>query len=421
MARQTVARQSRKVKFSAAFITTVVRGGIAGRWTDTESSLRVKATNRGGQCYLDKKVNGKPVTFTPKDSGGRTLQNTAALWTLPRAREWAKGVVVDISRGVEPAPKAATAASPSVLFSALGSAYLERYAKTHTPSATTAETYGVKYANAVLGSMAPADIDADAADRLKDHYAGSPANARKAWAAAQRVQDTAMSDGLTKINIFRAMKGPKPPSARIRYPRLEDLAAIDQACLATKGVGSDLIRFLMRLPLRVDAAASLTWGEVDLEHREIVLQAGDGRNPEDAERLHLPSLAAELLAERKPQYTKPQDLVFASDSKQNQGGKFSGWSRLYDRLRTCSGVGGWSAHDFRRSCLSLVAEHRPEISEKALGRLLTHARSSTNTGVKKVYQQTRGFKAMQLAAQAWDELLRIALADNAAALRRVGK
>jgi integrase len=327
-------------------------------------------------------------------------------------------VVVDVARGVAPAPE--RSAPRGSTFDTFAALYLEKFARTH-PSATSvrSEGFGVKYATAVLGGLALGEIDAKAAAQLKARYASSPANARKAWGTASRVLAMAVERGLVDVNIFAAMKAPKAPASKARFPRLEDLPVIERACLETKGVGAEIVRFLMRLPLRPDTAASLTWAEVDLARGELNLRPGAGRKFSGEQRLPLPSLAAELLADRWPDNPKPRGLVFGSDSKTNPGGKFSGWSGLYGRLRARS-VGGWSGHDFRRSCVSLVAELRPDISEEALDRLLTHAQSSTNAGVKRTYQRAQGFAAMRAAADAWDEILRGALAANVVPLRRTG-
>jgi integrase len=163
------------------------------------------------------------------------------------------------------------------------------------------------------------------------------------------------------------------------------------------------------MPLRLNAAASLTWGEVNLESREVRLSAGDGRKVQGQQRLPLPSLAVDMLREIEPAASLPDGLVFPSASPRNRGGRYSGWSQTVSRLRARSGVPNWTPHDFRRAAVSLVAELRPDIDETALDRWLTHKASSTNSGVKAVYQRAQGFTKMRAAADAWDEILRGAL------------
>jgi integrase len=408
MATDTVARQSRRVKLSKTFVREVVTGKRPGKWTDTESPLRIKATATGGQYFVDKKVNGRPVTITPKGADGRPLADAAKLWTLEQAREWAKGVVVDLARGVAPTPEARSLET----FEKVAEAYMEQYAKTHTPTSTRSEQQGLDSALSLLGKKLPADIDALAAKALKEAFIASPAVARKAWGAASRVMDLAVDRGLTEVNVFRSLRAPKPPRPKSRHPKLHELAAIEQACVEYQGTGAEIVRFALRLPLRAGAIASLTWGEVDLDNRELHLRAGSGRKFADGQRLPLPSLAAELLESRKPEEPDPEALVFGSENPKNLGGQFSGWSKLHVRLRKRSGVRDWSIHDFRRACVSLVAEHRPDISEESLDRLLTHSQSSTQNGVKAVYQRSSGFLGMRQAADAWDSILRSALAQN---------
>lgn len=404
MATDTVARQSRRVKFSKTFVREVVTGKRPGKWTDTESPLRIKATATGGQYFVDKKVNGKPRTVTPKGADGRPLADTAKLWTLEQAREWAKGVVVDLARGVAPTPEARSLET----FEKVAEAYMEQYAKTHAPKSLLSEGEGLKSANRVLGKLLPADIGVAEARALKEMYGSSPAISRKAWGAASRVLDLAVDLELADANVFRSLKAPKPPRPKSRHPRLDELAAIEQACSDYGGVGGDIIRFALRLPLRAGAIASLTWSEVNLDNRELHLRAGNGRKFADGQRLPLPSLAAELLQARRPADPDPEALVFPGA----RGGQFSGWSKLHVRLRKRSGVRDWSIHDFRRACVSLVAEHRPDISEESLDRLLTHNQSSTQGGVKGTYQRSSGFLGMRQAADAWDSLLRSAIAPN---------
>jgi len=404
MAADTVARQSRRVKFSKTFVREVVTGKRPGKWTDSESPLRIKATTSGAQYFVDKKVNGRPVTITPKGADGRPLADAAKIWSLEEARAWARGVVVDLSRGVAPTP-----ATRSVeTFEKLGEVYISLYAKTHAPKSVLSEGEGLKSANRVLGKLLPAGIGVAEARALKEMYSASPAISRKAWGAASRVLDLAVDRGLADVNVFRSLKAPKPPRPKSRHPKLHELAAIEQACIEYGGVGGDIIRFGLRMPLRAGAIASLTWGEVDLENAELHLRAGSGRKFADAQRLPLPALALELLQARRPADPAPEALVFPGA----RGGVFSGWSKLHVRLRKRSGVRDWSIHDFRRACVSLVAEHRPDISEEALDRLLTHSQSSTQSGVRGTYQRACGFAGMRAAAAAWDDLLRSTLAQN---------
>ena len=59
----------------------------------------------GAQYFVTRKVDGKPVDVYPRDDAGHILKNTARLWTLAQAREWARAIVVDMTRGVDHTPQ----------------------------------------------------------------------------------------------------------------------------------------------------------------------------------------------------------------------------------------------------------------------------------------------------------------------------
>ena len=413
MAESKSTRQSRRRKFSRAFIKSVLSGEQPGRWTDSESPLKIKSTATGAQFFTDRKVNGRPVTITPKGADGRVLKDAARVWTLEEARTWARGVAADLARGVDPQPKPSAPSAP-VTFGELAEEYLEGYAKGHTPKSVQTEGFGLSKATEVLGARPLSTLDATLARALADRYQSKPAVARLAWGAASRVTDLAVERALVTSNPFRGLKAPKPPRAKSRYPRLPELAQIDRAAESYGGIGGDIVRFALRLPLRAGTLASLTWGEVDLEARELRLRPGPGRKFSGEQRLPLPELAVELLQDRRPADPGPEALVFPG----KDGGQFSGLSKTVDRIRSRCGVTDWSLHDFRRSMVSLVAECRPDISESALDRLLTHAQSSTQSGVKAVYQRASGMAGMRLAVDAWDAILRGALVGNVVQLRR---
>ena len=373
--------------------------------SDKGSPLRLKVTQRGAKIYqIVRRIDGKTRTLKIGD---------AALLTLEQARREAKRLAAEIELGIDPAgkrrAKKAEAKKAEIIFSEVAERYISAYTKTHTTESAKAESRAARRAAAVFANLPPAAVDVAAVKRLRDSYAYSPSELRKVFGAAKRVMDLAVDEGLVERNVFLGITPPKPPKARSNYPGLADLAAIWRACVATRGTGARIIRFLIAMPLRLNAAASLTWGEVNMNSRELRLSAGDGRKVQEQQRLPLPGLAVELLREVEPAAPLPDHLVFPSASPRNTGGRYSGWSQTVARLRARSGVSSWTPHDFRRAAVSLVAELRPDIDETALDRWLTHKASSTNSGVKAVYQRAQGFTKMRAAADAWDEILRGAL------------
>jgi len=87
----------------------------------------------------------------------------------------------------------------------------------------------------------------------------------------------ALQKGLVKANPFKAVKAPERPVSRDRHPTLTELAVIDAAAAADGSAGAQLMRFILHTGLRVTAAASLKWSEVDLESAELKLEPVAGR------------------------------------------------------------------------------------------------------------------------------------------------
>jgi len=412
MTKQSLA--CRVEKFTRTNLTALLKSAPAGRKISEQASpLTLKVTTAGGQWIVVKKLAGKVVTFTPKTPDGTVIRNAANVWTPEQARDWARGVVGDLAKGLDPVP----AKRPVVpTFVELGAEHLAHYVRSAAANSIKARRRGLRDAAAVLPAGPVTEVDISAAARLQSAYPQSPAKASQAWIAAKEVMRLAVVQGLVASNPFGALKAPKRPAGRTRYPRLEQLAAIERACREEGSVGAEIIRFVMRLPLRLGAATTLTWAEVDLESRELRLAPSEGRKFKAGQRLPLPDLAAELLAARRPPAPAPGDLAFPTIN----GTPPANWSRLYARLHRLSGVAGWSAHDFRRAMVSITAELRPDISEVHLDRLLTHSASSTNGGIKGVYQRASGFEGMRLACNGWDSLLRAALGSDRVQPRGTG-
>ncbi|MFN2165886.1 MAG: tyrosine-type recombinase/integrase, partial [Anaerolineae bacterium] len=277
--------------------------------------------------------------------------------------------------------------------------HLADYARRAQPSSVVARRYGISYALPHLGKLQVTEIGIDHALALRDAFPGSPSKATKAWIAATEILALALSRGLVQANPFKAVKAPERPQSRDRHPSLAELARIEAAALADDSVGADLVRFVFRTGLRVQAAASLQWSEVDLDNAELRLAPAAGRKFKQTLRLPLGASAVELL--RKTARTEGTDLVFPGRDRRGAPAQFRSWNWLYGRLRKASGVADWSAHDFRRALVSLTAEHRPDINVVALDRLLGHTGGGTLGTVAGVYQRSSMLVQMLEAVDAW--------------------
>jgi integrase len=87
----------------------------------------------------------------------------------------------------------------------------------------------------------------------------------------------------------------------------------------------------------------------------------------------------------------------------------SGWNWLKRELDRRSGVAEWRLHDFRRSIVSICAEHGTDIG--TLDTLLNHSSSATRGGIVGVYQRATLLEPRGVMAL-WNRLLWEALADR---------
>jgi integrase len=325
MAEETLARRSRSIKVTRSFIHQIVASPpAAALWTDVASPLRVRSTQHGAQYVVVKKVGGKVWTITPRGADGRRIQDTACLWTLEEARSWVHGVVADLIEGRD--PNRSPEAVPT--FRELAEGHPERYTRTAAPASVLVRRYGLRHTVPILGDMPVDQIDIRTAMALKGAEL-SPANAHKAWSLAIATLNLAQERCLVTSNPFRTVRGPKRPQSRDRFPGLTELARIEEACLGDDSTAAEITQFLLRLPLRRQAAETLTWGEVDLDKGELRLSPGAGRKFKAGQTIPLPAMAIELLRERHSPEAAPSDLVFAVRC-------WAQGTRLSELLHTCA-------------------------------------------------------------------------------------
>lgn len=414
---KSTAAPSRKVKFTAAFVSKVVRGELDGEHGDSVTPLRIRRTSTGAQYLVRKKVAGKLISVTARDVHGTPIADAAKLWTLAEARTWARGVVADLTRG-KPPVRREKPASDVVTFATLAAELLESYATEARPNSLKVRTLGVRDLQPLIGNMAVTDIKARDAVRAREAFNGKGrAVAQRAWVAAGWVMSHAVERELADGNPFGKgnVRPPARPAARARYPKLPELVAIDQAAAEVGTVGADVIRFAMRCPLRVGAITTLAWGEIDLAAGQIRLAVQAGRKFQSEQRIPLSGLAVELLAAIKGDREPPADAyVFPGPN-----GPIKGLTATYKRIQALTGFGGWSIHDFRRSVPSILMEmEEPGCDAYDLDRWLGHSVSSSLGSVGATYQRGDTFRPAKRAADAWDNVLRVALAPNVVSIRR---
>lgn len=398
---------SRVAKFNKATVARLIDVGIPGRNIREDASPLVLRTTAGGASWsVMRKVNGRMRTFSMTGPDGAAVKNSANTVPPEAARRWALGIVGELAQGNDPMPGRRPAGTD---FVTVAEQHLAEYRGKARPSSVVAREYGIRYALPTLGRLSVDEIGTEHVLAL--HAAcDTPSKATKAHIAVTEVLAFAMRRGLVPTNIAKAVPAPERPAARDRYPSLPELARIEGAAIEDGSVGAQLIRFCLRTGVRATAAASLRWSEIDLDNAEMKLAPEPGRKFTTTVRLPLTDSAAAML--RETERTEGTDLVFPGRDRHGNPAQFRSWDALYRRLRKASGVDGWSAHDFRRSMVSITAEHAPEVNVVALDRALGHTGGATLGNVAGVYQRSSMMPQMRAALAAWDRLLVAAFGGN---------
>jgi integrase len=362
-------------------------------------------------------VDYKPHGFNPATgnrwSRVRMKLGDAMTMPLPDARTAARAVKLEVAQGRDPHAEkrdaraqaiAARAVKPMTLAKALD-AYEKDVLARREPSETS-RRQAIHYAKKAIalmeaGELAVDWLDISAVRKLIRTMEGSAAEVRHVYGALSRFCDWMVEEeqGWIEANPCDALprrKRPKAGKSRDHVPSLAELKSV-WATVAAEPM-RDLVRFLLLVPLRRDEAAGLSWSEVDLDRKRIVVDGGRMKNGESHE-LPLAEQAFAILAARRPANMKRGDLVFPS----GEGKPFDGWNRLLTRIRKALEQGDaardarFNVHDIRRA----FASHLPErFDENLLDLMLAH-RPASRSGSGAAYQKAKRLNERPAVMAAW--------------------
>jgi integrase len=248
--------------------------------------------------------------------------------------------------------------------------------------------------------------------RLLNDYIARPATHRQLHGAISRLYGWARSQELVPANPAEHIKTTTAP-ARERALTLHELAQVWGAAEQLEPLYRDLVHLMITTGQRRAEVAGITWGEIDLTRALWTLPARRTK----ARRQHaipLPDLAVACLRARRDAFKRlprPDDLVLPTIGRDgNTIAPVSGWNWLKRELDRRVGIPPWHLHDFRRSLVTICAEHGADVA--VLDSLLNHASSATRGGVIGVYQRATLIEPMRKLMALWNALLADALDDN---------
>jgi integrase len=155
---------------------------------------------------------------------------------------------------------------------------------------------------------------------------------------------------------------------------------------------SDVVRLLLLTGQRRNEIGKLTWGEVDLARKQIILAPARTKNSRQHE-LPLSAQALAILA-RQPRRNS-SEFVFGKRG-------FTNWDGAKQELDQRIGIAPWRLHDLRRSCATHLGELGvlPHVIEQALNHV-----SGAKAGVAGIYNKSKMIDAVRDALQRWADAL----------------
>jgi integrase len=224
------------------------------------------------------------------------------------------------------------------------------------------------------------------------------------WARAREITDTP-----NPVRLLPRGARPGKPKPRHRALVLGELAALWHGAGTLMPLERDLLRLLIALPLRKGEASLLEWHWIDLVADTVTLPHKIMKNGE-AHSVPLGTLARQVLDQIAGNAWPASGRVFRSNNV-----RVAEWGRFKKRIDVAVPLPPWTFHDFRRSFVSILAEH--DHAEAVLDAMLAHRASSTRSGVLGVYQTARRMPEQRKAMADWNALLAGAIGGQVVQLR----
>ncbi|WP_372623047.1 tyrosine-type recombinase/integrase [Falsiroseomonas sp.] len=404
-----------RVNDDAIDALTIPSGGREAWLSDsTVKGLRVRATSGGAKTFF--------ACWTDKATGERRRHKIGA-WgaiTLKQARDAARIILGEVAKGRDPSKELARqreAAKARKAEEALTvEALIERWGQ-HLARNSRRPGY-IGEAKRALKQVFAAHLGRPAVKLGKAEVrevfdgmldAGKVGNAGRVKAYGRAAYGWAMGEELVRENPFAALRNISTKSGeRDRVLTDDEVGEVWRAAGTLGHPFGPMIRLLLLTAQRRDEVAGLPWSELAHDHSVWTLPAGRSKNGEEHV-VHLAPEAREVLA-AVPRING-WSLLFTTTGKTPPSG-FSVAKRRLDRAivnertkeaqeegRIPAPLRPFVLHDFRRTCVTWLAQHAgvpPHVAD----RILNHV-EGTIRGVAKVYQRAEFLPERKAALEAW--------------------
>jgi integrase len=271
-------------------------------------------------------------------------------------------------------------------FAATLDRYLERKRPSLKPSSfRDAERYLRQYSSP-LHSLRLAQIDRRKVAAVLGgvETSAGPVSRNRARSALSGFFSWCIAEGLLDANPVTGTAKADEGGSRERVLTPEELRQL--WCSLGDDRFGNIVRLLLLTGQRRNEIGRLTWDEVDLAKRQIVLPPSRTKNGRE----HTIPLSAQTMAvfERLP---RRSDFLFGSHG-------FNDWDRAKSVLDQRLPMASWRIHDLRRTCATQMAELgvQPHIIEAVLNHVSGH-----KGGVAGVYNRATYGEPIRDALQRW--------------------
>jgi integrase len=362
-------------------ITVAAINGLDGwLWDSVVGGLGVRKQRTNIFYYLRYRFRGRQLV--------KSLGRHGSPWTPDLARNKARELLGILSTGVDP-----FAQTLSENFGSEVDRYLAKKQSALRPrSYVEAERYLRKHAQP-LHRLSLAEIDRRAVAVLLGQVetASGPIARNRMRSNLSAFWRWAIQEGLCETNPVQATAKANESGGRERVLTQEEL------CTLWRGLGDDvfseIVRLLLLTAARRDEIGRLSWPEVSIPKRQIVLPANRCKNGRE----HTIPLSMQALRviERIPHRNSSAYLF--SDA---QG--FRDWANAKAALDQRVGIAPYRLHDLRRSAATYMAEIGvlPHVIEQALNHQSGH-----KGGIAGVYNRSKMTDAVREGLQRWADHL----------------
>lgn len=212
---------------------------------------------------------------------------------------------------------------------------------------------------------------------------GAAVAANRTIELLRRAYNHAYEEELIDSNPFPALKKIKAPeTSRDRVLKDAEIKILWTAMETESNTMRDILRLLLLLGQRSTDTMSMRVADIDQDRQEWIVPAPPRSKNSKPNVLPLPPMAWKIIEPR----LNNEAWVFPSFRNQTRpgatgDGRTTSTKESRRRLRESTGIEGWTGHDLRRTCRTIMAREgvKPHIAERVLGHV--------QGGVEAIYDQ----------------------------------